>query len=37
MGEDSDEAPADDDIFDAETEWQPHELSDMMANEADED
>ena len=37
MGEESDEAPADDDIFDAETEWQPHELSDMMASEADED
>ena len=37
MGEVSDEAPAYDDIFDAETEWQPHELSDMMASEADED
>ena len=37
MGEESDEAPADDDIFDAETEWQPHELSDMIASEADED
>lgn len=37
LGEGDDDASAADDIFDAETEWQPHELSDMLATEADED